>query len=87
MDLLDQAVWREVAQALQDPTRLEDEYRRRLLPGTSMEQLEQVETHVSKLRRSLARLIDSYADGLIEKAEVEPRVQRVRERLQQNEAE
>jgi site-specific DNA recombinase len=87
MDVLEQAVWHEVAHVLQDPARLEDEYRRRLLPGTAMDQLEQVETHVSKLRRSLARLIDSYAEGLIDKAEFAPRVQRVRERLRQSVAE
>ena len=35
-----------------------------------------------KLRRGIARLIDSYADGLIDKQEFEPRVTRMRDRLQ-----
>ncbi|HEY6407637.1 MAG TPA: hypothetical protein VIY29_09230, partial [Ktedonobacteraceae bacterium] len=34
------------------------------------------------LRQGIARLIDSYAEGLIDKAEFEPRVTRMRERLQ-----
>jgi site-specific DNA recombinase len=36
-----------------------------------------------KLRRGIARLIDSSADGLVERAEFEPRVLRLRERIQQ----
>jgi site-specific DNA recombinase len=41
---------------------------------------------VRKLRRGIARLIDSYADGLVEKAEFEPRVLRLRARVQHLEA-
>ncbi|MBO0793753.1 MAG: hypothetical protein J2P36_22770 [Ktedonobacteraceae bacterium] len=37
---------------------------------------------MSKLRRGMARLIDSYADGLIDKQKFEPRVTRLRERMQ-----
>jgi site-specific DNA recombinase len=37
---------------------------------------------MGKLRRGIARLIDSYADGLIDKQEFEPRVTRMRERMQ-----
>jgi site-specific DNA recombinase len=36
-----------------------------------------------KLRRGIARLIDSYAEGLVEQAEFEPRVLRLRERLRE----
>ena len=36
---------------------------------------------VAKLRQGLARLIDSYAAGLLEKEEFEPRVRRLRERI------
>ncbi len=41
---------------------------------------------MGKLRRGLARLIDSYADGLIDKQEFEPRVTRMRTQLQHLEA-
>jgi site-specific DNA recombinase len=41
---------------------------------------------MGKLRRGLARLIDSYAEGLIDKQEFEPRVTRMRARLQHLEA-
>ena len=36
---------------------------------------------LGKLRQGLARLIDSYAEGLIEKAEFEPRITRLRQRI------
>src|SRR5215217_8578304 len=45
-----------------------------------------LETQMGKLRRGLARLIDSYAEGLIDKQEFEPRVTRMRARLQHLEA-
>ena len=40
-----------------------------------------VERQLGKLRQGLARLIDSYAEGLIEKAEFEPRIGRLRQRI------
>ena len=38
------------------------------------------------LHQGVARLIDSYAEGLIEKPEFEPRLRRLRERMAQSEA-
>jgi site-specific DNA recombinase len=79
-DLLDVTVWQEVCALLEDPQRVEQEYRRRLAPADTTER-RGVESQVSKLRQGLARLIDSYAEGLIEKAEFEPRIGRLRERI------
>jgi site-specific DNA recombinase len=45
-----------------------------------------LETQVGKLRQGLARLIDSYTEGLIEKDEFEPRVTRLRQRIAHIEA-
>jgi site-specific DNA recombinase len=81
MDVVDQAVWQEVRVALEEPTRLEQEYRRRLLPTTSTEERNHTQAQLTKLRRGIARLIDSYAEGLIDKTEFEPRVTRLRERI------
>ncbi len=83
MDRLDEAVWDEVRQVLQEPERLEAEYRRRLQPEQQSSACAALETQAGKLRRGLARLIDSYADGLIEPGEFEPRVRRLRQRLEQ----
>lgn len=82
-DLLDLAVWREVCTLLAYPERLAEEYRRRLQPagsanGTSLATLE---GQIAQLKHGIARLIDSYADGLIDKTEFEPRITRVRQRI------
>jgi site-specific DNA recombinase len=45
-----------------------------------------LERQVGKLRQGLARLIDSYAEGLIDKQEFEPRVPRLRQRITHVEA-
>src|SRR5207244_5086062 len=81
--LLDLAVWREVCTLLAHPERLAEEYRRRLQPETRTKRtpLSTVEGQISKLRQGVARLIDSYAEGLIDKGEFEPRVTRLRQRL------
>jgi len=47
------------------------------------DELSSLETRMGRLRQGIARLIDSSAEGLIEKGEFEPRVTRRRERLQQ----
>ncbi len=81
-DLVEQAVWEEVCRLLSHPERLEQEYRRRFLQEQQApDQLSQLEARSSRLRQGIARLIDSYAEGLIDKDEFEPRVTRMRERL------
>ena len=40
-----------------------------------------MEAQIGKLRQGVARLIDSYAEGLIDKDEFEPRITRLRQRL------
>lgn len=83
-DLVDEAVWEEVCRLLQHPERLEQEYRRRFLQEEQTpDELSQLEARMGRLRQGVARLIDSYAEGLIDKDEFEPRVTRMRERLKQ----
>lgn len=50
------------------------------------DELSSLEARMGRLRQGVARLIDSYADGLIDKGEFEPRIARMRERLKQIEA-
>ena len=80
-DLVDEAVWQEVCRLLEHPERLEQEYRRRLLQTQTPPDLEPLERQVRQVRQGVARLIDSYTEGLIDKAEFEPRMTRLRERL------
>jgi site-specific DNA recombinase len=75
-------IWWEVCQLLEEPERLEQEYRQRLQPQQQPKEQEGLDAQMGKLRRGIARLIDSYADGLIDKQEFEPRVTRMRERIQ-----
>jgi len=87
-DLLELAVWREVRELLEHPDRLAEEYRRRLDPHAHARphDLTTVEGQLGKLRQGLARLIDSYAEGLIEKCEFEPRITHLRQRVTKLEA-
>jgi site-specific DNA recombinase len=82
-DLLDLAVWQAVCTLLAHPERLAEAYRRRLQPETWTKRtpVHTVEGQSSQLRQGVARLIDSYAEGLMDKGEFEPRVTRLRQRL------
>src|SRR5512147_176368 len=89
MELLDAAVWEDVRSLLIEPGRVEAEYRRRLEGEGSGNgpRCESLGKMVQAAKRRITRLIDAYEDGLMEKAEFEPRVLRARERLSQLEAE
>ncbi len=79
-DLVDDLVWRQVAELLHDPRRLEKEYNRRLTKGPK-EAPERLEADRKILQNRISRMIDSYADGLISKEEFEPRVKRNKAQL------
>jgi site-specific DNA recombinase len=81
---IEEGVWAQVRSLLEDPTRLQAEYARR--GDTVQAARAQIErrattTQLSKLRQGLARLIDSYTEGLLTKEEFEPRLSRLRQRL------
>jgi site-specific DNA recombinase len=83
-DRLDQAVWREVERVLHDPSWIAAEYERRLVQARdpTAGDLAGIEAQIAKLRRGMGRLIDGYAEGLIDKADFEPRVAGLRQRIQ-----
>ena len=76
-------MWQEVGALQADPERLAEEYHRRLHAPGRGKRPEQptLDTQMGQLRQGLARLIDSYAEGLIDKQEFEPRITRLRQRL------
>jgi site-specific DNA recombinase len=87
---LDAAVWAEVCRLLENPARVADEYQRRLQAvrsGPRRPELETLERQLGKLRTGAGRLIDSYAEGVISKAEFEPRLAGLRRRIAEFEAE
>jgi len=87
-DLLDEAVWQDVCSLLENPRRVEREYQRRLKRddrGTLLDA--HLPSRIQKVKRGIARLVDAYEEGLLEKSEFEPRLRRSRERLAKLEAE
>src|SRR5215204_4115353 len=82
-DRLDEAVWREVERVLQDPSWIAAEYERRLVQARdpTTVNLAGIEAQIAKLRRGMGRLIDGYAEGLIDKADFEPSVAGLRQRI------
>ena len=89
-DLLEQAVWEDVCSLLSDPKRIEQEYQRRLTTrskGVGWDGSEHLQSRIKKTRRGIARLIDAYEDGLVDKSEFEPRLGVARQRLENLRAE
>jgi site-specific DNA recombinase len=82
-DVLDKAVWDDVCALLADPDRVRREYEVRR--SRSRSKRSRSSDHVAKLiaqvRRGIARLIDAYEEGLLDKWEFEPRVREARARL------
>ena len=64
-----------------------DEYRRRIGPahdgGAMPDEIVRLNQQIMTMRRGIGRLIDSYAEGLIDKAEFEPRISGLKQRLSQ----
>ncbi len=84
---LDDLVWQQVCELLSHPDRLKNEYERRL---DTLEQDEKVNADTAALERQKrhlekgkSRLIDSYAEGVIDKAEFEPKIGELKIKLQQ----
>jgi site-specific DNA recombinase len=85
---LDEAVWQDVCQLLRQPQRIEAEYERRLHGNPDVSPPSQsLASRIAQLKRGIARLIDGYQDGLLEKSEFEPRLRQSKERLARLEAE
>jgi len=85
-DRLEQMVWDQVRVLLQDPSRVANEYRRRIgqvREGAAPEQIARLDRQMTTLRRGIDRLIDGYAAGLIDKAEFEPRITGHKQRISQ----
>lgn len=83
-EALEQAVWNDVQSLLAEPERIEAEYQRRLNLSTEEKKnidAEKLRKQANQARRQIARLIDAYGEGLIDKAEFEPRIRGAREYL------
>jgi len=89
-DLLEAAVWQDVCALLNDPEKVAQEYQRRRTGkkgGAAAKSKDARAKLTQKVKRGIARLIDAYAEGLLEKKEFEPRLRAAKERLAKLEAE
>jgi site-specific DNA recombinase len=85
---LDEVVWRDVCQLLREPAKIEAEYERRLRGQEGVTPLgHNVTARIGQLKRGIARLIDAYSEGLLEKEEFEPKIRASKERLARLESE
>jgi site-specific DNA recombinase len=88
LDLAEAVVWQEVRTVLEDPDRLRTEYERRLQtgPGASEADRQRLEMERRRLLQGRERLIDSYAEGLLDPTDFTPRITRLKDRLAEVEA-
>lgn len=84
--LTDDEVWSDVCDLLRDPGRLRREFDRRLEREKPDEPaLASLRQSIARLKRRTARLIDAWENELIDRADFEPRIARVREQLRREE--
>ena len=80
-------MWDQVKALLEQPDRVAHEYRRRIAQArdgaAAPDEILRLDRQISSLRRGISRLIDSYAEGVIDKAEFEPRIAGLKQRVSQ----
>ena len=84
-DMIEEAVWSDVCVLLNEPERIEREYERRLNKegeNASSPSDQQLAAMIQRVQRGIARLIDAYEDGLLERTEFEPRIKTAKSRLE-----
>jgi len=83
-DKLEQAVWRQVEAVLADPARVAAEHERRAASardGKAREDVDTLDRQIARLRRGMDRLIDGYAEEIIDADEFKPRLGGLKQRL------
>jgi site-specific DNA recombinase len=82
-DKLDQAVWNDVCSLLKEPDRIIREHERRLTRSSQSVPIDRLRFLSQKTERGMNRLIDAYQDGLIDRAQFEPRLRQAKDRFAQ----
>ncbi len=80
-DKIDQAVWNDACELLRNPKLLRKEYERRLATPGNSDGEQSLTKQIGHAQRTVNRLIDAYADGVVDREEFEPRIERARKRL------
>lgn len=78
--MLDQAVWTDACELLRNPILLRREYESRLASPESSDTERSLQKQIANFQRTMNRLIDIHTDGLIDRDEFEPRMERARKR-------
>jgi len=89
-DLVETAVWEDVRSLLSEPERIEREYQCRLDDKSQSRGSHKgpgLTAVIRRVQRAIARLIDAYEDGLLDRAEFEPRIHSAKDRLGRLQAE
>ena len=81
MDKLDEAVWQDACELLRHPKLLRREYERRLAAPSGSDVLASLKKQIASSQRSVDRLIDAFADGVLDRSEFDPRLKRARAQL------
>jgi site-specific DNA recombinase len=84
---IEEAVWSDVCELLREPQRLRREFEERLdRPAQQDGELTRLEQTIQQHKRRVARLIDAYENGWLDKTDFEPRIRGAKERLARDEA-
>jgi site-specific DNA recombinase len=82
---LDAAVWTDVCALLKEPDRLRQEFERRQQQPAAHEagaEEDRLRKAQAKVQQGMSRLLDAYTEGLVDRGEFQPRMERLQERLQ-----
>ena len=85
-DKLDEAVWVDACELLRNPALLRKEYERRLAAPEKSDGDESLRKQLSSAQRTVSRLIDAYADGVLRPEEFDSQIERARKRQSDLEA-
>ncbi|WP_100253840.1 recombinase zinc beta ribbon domain-containing protein [Methylobacterium sp. UNC300MFChir4.1] len=84
-DKLEEALWHQVKAVLADPQRVAAEHERRAAAardGHVHQDVDGLERQMTRLRRGMDRLINGYAEDVIDADEFKPRLTRLKQRLE-----
>ena len=87
VDQLDAAVWDDVRALLAEPSRIAQEYERRLKHSDQPDDVSErsLQKEISQTRRRIARLLEMYEEGYLEKGPFHQRIEAARLRLSRQE--
>jgi site-specific DNA recombinase len=84
---VEEAVWSDLCSLLREPERLRREFEQRLERSShETEETKRLEKSIANQKRRVARLLDAYENGWIDKSEFEPRIRLAKEGLTREEA-